>query len=387
MNGRISIFDRMQEALGTANKIIWMHCSSLGEFEQGRPLLEKLKENYSSYKIILTFFSPSGYEVRKNYKQADFIFYLPIDSRKNAAMFFDIVKPQLIIFVKYEFWYFYLFEAKKRNIPTLLISAIFRQQQIFFTAYGHFYRRMLSCFTSLFVQNGESVNLLNSIGFTANVYLSGDTRFDRVVEIAESFEPISSIEEFCDNSNVIVAGSTWLEDDKALSPYANKSNSIKFIIAPHSISKRRLQECMALYKNAIPFSMLDHSKPLADFNTIIIDNIGVLSRLYKYATISYIGGGFTTDGVHNVLEAAVFSKPVVFGPNYKKFNEAIELVKTGGGISIKNEVALEAVFNQLLNKEEAYTSSAAASGNYVYSKRGTTKKILQFIYEKRLLTN
>lgn len=377
----------MKETITTKDKVIWMHCSSLGEFEQGRPLLERLRNTYPSYKILLTFFSPSGYEVRKNYEGADYIFYLPGDSNPNAKRFYDVVNPQLVIFVKYEFWHYYLSEAKKRNVPLLLISGIFRKKQPFFSKFGHFYRNMLSCFTHLFVQNEESVSLLQSIGFTENVSLVGDTRFDRVIEITEGFQPISSIENFCAGSNVVVAGSTWLEDDKELAHYANTRNKVKFIIAPHNIGKDRLNECRKLYKHSTLFSSIQSASPATNINTIIIDNIGMLSRLYKYATVCYVGGGFGADGVHNVLEAAVYGKPVVFGPEYEKFNEAIELVESEGAISIENALELEAAFDSLLNDSSNYTERAKAAGNYVYSKQGSTQKILEFIQANRLLTN
>lgn len=386
IKGREDVFARMRATIRTEDKILWMHCASLGEFEQGRPLLEKLKALYPSYRILLTFFSPSGYEVRKNYNGADYIFYLPADSSSNAINFYNIVNPNLIIFVKYEFWYHYLLEAKKRNIPLLLVSAIFRKNQPFFSKYGHFHRSMLHCFTHFFVQNGESVSLLQTIGLTKNVTLSGDTRFDRVIEIAENFQPNSFIENFCAGSAVIVAGSTWLEDDKELAHYVNSRKSVKFIIAPHNIGKSRLEECRKLYKNSKFYSSFVAATDTTNINALIIDNVGMLSSLYKYATISYIGGGFGEDGVHNVLEAAVYGKPVVYGPEYEKFNEAIELLESGGGISIENALELEATFDNLLNNSADYNTSASASINYVYSKRGATQKILQFIQENRLLT-
>lgn len=387
IKGREAIFSKLRASIKKDDKIIWMHCSSLGEFEQGRPVLEKIKSNYFSYKILLTFFSPSGYEVRKNYEGADHIFYLPNDSKKNAISFFDIVNPQLVIFVKYEFWYYYLNEAKKRDVPLLLVSAIFRQNQPFFSKYGNFHREMLSCFSHLFVQNEKSIQLLASVGFSKNVSLSGDTRFDRVIEIAEKFEPISIIEKFCSDSNVIVAGSTWIEDDKVLAHFVNTKRDVKFIIAPHHIGKERLDELMKLFKYSILYSSLATETPSSKINAIIIDNIGMLSRLYKYATIGFVGGGFGADGVHNVLEAAVYGIPVVYGPRYKKFNEAIELIESAGGISIENAIQLEATFNNLLSNRSDYATRSAASLNYVYSMRGATDKILEFLHEKRLLIN
>jgi 3-deoxy-D-manno-octulosonic-acid transferase len=298
-----------------------------------------------------------------------------------------MINAALVIFVKYEFWYYYLDEAKKRQIPLLLISAIFRKEQMFFSAYGTFHRQMLSCFSHLFVQNNQSVNLLKSIRFTGNVSLSGDTRFDRVIEIAESFQPINAFENFCKGSHVIVAGSTWSEDDKVLAVYANRHRSVKFVIAPHNIGKDRLDECCKLYKNSTLFSSFPNNQIEANINTIIIDNVGMLSRLYNYATICYVGGGFGKDGVHNVLEAAVYAKPVVYGPEFKKFKEAIDLIETGGGVSIKNEAELKMTFDDLLENSTEYSKKANASRNYVYTHRGSTDKILHFIQEKRLLTN
>jgi len=386
IKGRKRVFERMQEAIDHAHPSIWIHCASLGEFEQGRPVIEKIRHEYTSYKILLTFFSPSGYEVRKNYNGADYVFYLPMDSRKNAFQFFEIARPHLILFVKYEFWFYYLREAKKRNIPLLLVSGIFRKSQPFFSKYGYFYRSLLWCFTHFFVQNEESYSLLKLIGLEKDVTITGDTRFDRVIEIAEQFEPIIPVEAFCKGSDVIVAGSTWSEDDTKLAAYASTKRDVKFIIAPHDVSKERLNECARLYKNSMLFSAIKNSPVRLNTNTIIIDNIGMLGSLYKYATISYIGGGFGSEGVHNVLEAAVYGKPVVYGPVYDKFIEAAELVRNGGGISVNNTAALEATFNQLLNKDDNYRHASRESLNYVYRKKGATEKILQFIYKNRLLT-
>ena len=387
VKGRENVLKKMKSVIKREDQIIWMHCSSLGEFEQGRPVLEKLKDHYTSYKILLTFFSPSGYEVRKNYTGADYIFYLPADSSKNARTFYDTINVKLIIFVKYEFWYYYLQEARKRNLPLLLISAIFRKEQPFFSRHGAFHRSMLSCFTHLFVQNEQSVLLLKRIGFNENVTLSGDTRFDRVIEIAEQAQSNLLIENFCANSSVIVAGSTWLEDDKELAHYVNTRSSIKFIIAPHNIDLSRLDECKTLYKKSIFYSSLNASTSTENINTIIVDNVGMLSSLYKYSTISYIGGGFGEDGVHNVLEAAVYGKPVVYGPEYEKFIEASELIECGGGVSINNALELESTFDHLLTNQADFDQRSQASAKYVYSKQGATEKILDFIYKNRLLTN
>jgi 3-deoxy-D-manno-octulosonic-acid transferase len=385
--GRNRVFERMGETIDSANPLIWMHCSSLGEFEQGRPLIEKIRDGYPGYKILLTFFSPSGFEVRKNYSGADYIFYLPMDSRKNAFQFIETAKPSLILFIKYDFWYYYLNEAKKRNIPLLLISGIFRKSQPFFSRFGHFHRSLLSCFTHFFVQNIDSSSLLENIGFEKNVTISGDTRFDRVIEIAEQFKPIPAIEAFCTGSDVIVAGSTWGKDDIILSGYTNTKSNIKCIIAPHEISKQRLNDCLKWYKNPALFSAISAVGVPPEVETIIIDNIGMLSRLYKYATITYVGGGFDPEGVHNVLEAAVYGKPVVFGPVYNKFLEAKELIGAGGGITVKDAASLQNTLNRLFRKDEKYTETCKAALDYVYSKKGATEKILRFIQEKRLLTS
>ncbi|HEY6977885.1 MAG TPA: glycosyltransferase N-terminal domain-containing protein, partial [Chitinophagaceae bacterium] len=303
IKGRRNIFPVITNDLASdRNNRIWVHCASLGEFEQGRPIIEELKKNYPAYSIVLTFFSPSGYEHQKNYKGADHIFYMPADSKRNAQKFFEIVRPKLVLFIKYEFWYYYLSDAKKRNIPLLLVSAVFRRDQPFFKWYGNFHRQMLGCFTCLFVQNKTSQQLLHSIHFE-NAYVSGDTRFDRVLEVADNFQHIATIKNFCAGKTVIVAGSTWLEDDEELDHYVNTHPDYRFIIAPHNIGEPRLQECEKLYHHSIRYSeyikttnagqqTTTNKLPVKDnqqtLNTLIIDNIGMLKYLYFYASICYI---------------------------------------------------------------------------------------------------
>ncbi len=393
--GRRDIFAAINSKLKTQNlKPIWMHCASLGEFEQGRPLLEELKSKNSQVKIVLTFFSPSGYEVMKDYGGADFIFYLPMDSPVNAKKFLDAVNPSLVLWVKYEYWFYYLSVLKERNIPTLLVSGIFRNNQPFFKWYGDKWRKMLGSFSHFFVQNNESKQLLETLGFNENITLNGDTRFDRVLEIADHFTPISGIEKFCGDSQVIVAGSTWEEDEIELLHFVNVHKNVKFIIAPHEIDKANLKDVKDEFPYSIFYSELEKQQPttindqhLAP-NVLIIDNIGMLSRLYKYATVTYVGGGYGADGVHNVLEAAVYGKPVVFGPVYEKFDEAIGLVNVGGAISIDGgPVKLEAVLNSLLHDEAERKEMGEAAKKYVIDNAGASKKIIQFIQEKRLLTN
>jgi len=392
ISGRRSIFATINSKLKTQDsKPIWMHCASLGEFEQGRPLLEELKSQNSKAKIVLTFFSPSGYEVMKDYKGVDHVFYLPMDSPVNAKRFLDAVNPALVLWVKYEYWFYYLTEIKKRNIPTVLVSGIFRKNQPFFAWYGAIWKKMLESFTHFFVQNEESKQLLATLGFAGNVSLNGDTRFDRVLEIAEHFTPVAGIEKFCGDSPVIVAGSTWEEDEIELLHFVNVHKQIKFIIAPHEIDKTNLKDVKDEFPNSIFYSELENRQQTIDNgqpNVLIIDNIGMLSRLYKYATVTYVGGGYGADGVHNVLEAAVYGKPVVFGPVYEKFNEAIGLVKSGGAISIDGgPVKLETIMNGLLNDEAERKRRGEAAKQFVYDNAGASKKIMQFIQEKRLLTS
>jgi 3-deoxy-D-manno-octulosonic-acid transferase len=393
LSGRSGVFKKLAAAFHKNNRpVIWMHCASLGEFEQGRPVLESLRKKYPSHCILLTFFSPSGYEIRKNYDGADHIFYLPMDSPSNASRFLNIVQPSLVLFVKYEFWYYYLNETKQRNIPLLLVSGIFRKNQLFFKWYGGMHRKMLSFFTCLLVQNDTSAKLLQNIGYTENVLVSGDTRFDRVISIANNFEQVNVIDHFCKNKTTIVAGSTWTEDDEELDHFANTNPSVKFIIAPHDITSERLEECMELYKHAMLYSSYEkalrqgRSVP-ADINVLIIDNMGMLSRLYHYATICYVGGGFGDDGIHNILEAAVYSKPVVFGPVYDKYFEAEELLDCEGAFSIEDALELEKLLKDLLKKETLYNTTAAAAGKYVRDHSGATASVMKYIQENRLLIN
>jgi 3-deoxy-D-manno-octulosonic-acid transferase len=411
LEGRRGLFEQMQQELTEAGKglkdagpVIWMHCASLGEFEQGRPVIEGLRRMLPACRIVLTFFSPSGYTTKKNYAGADHIFYLPLDSPRNARSFVDLVRPDIVLWVKYDYWYYFLVELKKRKIPTLLISGIFRPDQPFFRWYGRLHRYMLECFTHLFVQTEVSRLLLERLRLTNQVTVSGDTRFDRVIGIAETVEPLPLVAAFCGNAPVIVAGSTWEEDEEELDHYANSHPEMRFIVAPHEIGEDRMREIERLFRHSVRYSVLEkaggaltarqgdagRSKGLGSWpepNVLIIDNIGMLSRLYWYATIAYVGGGFGDDGVHNVLEAAVYGRPVVFGPVIEKYIEAVELVEGGGGLIIDSALEAEKVFNRLFKNPEECREAGAASRDYVYSKRGATEKIINYIYENRLLTN
>jgi len=389
-------------------QLIWMHCASLGEFEQGRPVLEALKQKYPGVTIALSFFSASGYEVMKDYKGADQIFYLPLDSSFNAKKIVDALNPSLVLWVKYEFWRYYLHELKRREIPVVLVSGIFWENDSFFKWYGSLWRKMLGCFTHLFVQNESSKDLLKTVGVHEQVTVSGDTRFDRVIEIAEKFEPIPLIESFCGDSKIFVAGSTWEDDEAELTHYVKAHPQIKFIIAPHEINAENIKDVRKEFANTILYSELlnQHQQTTVpdireatgedDFvnktsktlpNVLIIDNVGMLSRLYHYADITYVGGGFGAGGVHNVLEAAVYGKPVIYGPEFEKYSEAIGLVECGGAITVQNALELESILNELWQDKNLLLTKGVAAKNYVHSNAGATDKIVQFIQENRLLTS
>jgi 3-deoxy-D-manno-octulosonic-acid transferase len=377
-------FQRNSPSPFTANdKVIWFHAASVGEFEQGLPVMKALKQQYPSHKMLLTFFSPSGFEAKKNTPFADLVLYLPMDSKKNAHQFISKYKPVLAAFIKYEFWFYYLRELKRNDIPVLLISAVFRKDQPFFKPYGDFFRKMLHYYEQVFVQDENSASLLGELNIK-NFQISGDTRFDRVAEIAQLFQPIEALNNSLQNKKVIVAGSTWLEDDEILSEYAKSKKDILFIIAPHDIDEKRLNECTAIYPSPILFSDLKNYK---DQQTIIINNVGMLSRLYHYGDVTYVGGGFTKDGIHNTLEAAVHFKPVVFGPEYSKYNEAKQLIAVKGAASIKNQQQLIIVLNELFDNDMKRKEMGMNAGEFVKDNTGAKQKIINYIQENRLLTN
>lgn len=366
---------------------VWIHCASVGEFEQGRPLMESIRRQYPHCNIILTFFSPSGYEVRKDYDGADYVFYLPMESRENARRFITAIQPKLVLWIKYEFWYCYLTELKTQNIPVLMVAGLFREGQPFFKWYGSIWRAMLHCFYHFFLQNEKSIELLKTVGISNNTSLGGDTRFDRVIEIAGQFEPIPLIEQFCGSSKVIVLGSTWESDEAEWTHYVKIHPEIKFIFAPHEIDSVTISDLQKEFPGAILFSALKQGGADGSAHVLIIDNFGMLSRLYHYAHITYVGGGFNASGIHNVLEAAVHGKPVIHGPEYEKFAEVVELVETGAGICIENALELEKVLDELWSNKQLLETKSETARRYVHSKAGATKKIMDFIQENRLLTN
>lgn len=390
VEGRKGIFQKLEAAIPAADKVIWMHCASLGEFEQGRPLIEVLKKDYPAYKILLTFFSPSGYEVRKNYEGADWIFYLPVDGPRHAKRFLEIAHPSLVIFVKYEFWYYYLKKIKYRNIPLLLVSALFRKDMSFFKWYGGIQRKILSRFDHLFVQNENSLQLLRGIGLGNIATVSGDTRFDRVAQIAGQFEPVPLIEKFIGDAKTIVAGSTWMEDEELLKetiPFLS-FNKIKLVIAPHEIDPKNIEYVRQIFPDSVLLSQMQSGgMPPGNTPCLIIDNVGMLARLYKYGYCCYVGGGFTKSGVHNVLEAAVYGKPVLMGPNYQRYYEAVELINTGGGCAVKDKNEFIKRLNDFIIDPVLYNSYSASSHSFAENNRGAVKKITSYIQENRLLTN
>lgn len=384
LKGRQHWQSRMRQAGIGSQPVVWIHAASLGEFEQGRPVLEAIRAAWPSYKILLTFFSPSGYEVRKDYKGADFVYYLPLDTKSNARELLDIVQPALAIFIKYEFWYHYLTALHTRNIPTLLVSGIFRKDQVFFKGHGGMFRRLLQQLTHIFVQNDISLQLLQSIGLK-NSSISGDTRFDRVFALLSEHTTLPVIESFAAGSPLVVAGSTWPEDEKVLSEWWKEkaATHVKLIIAPHEIHDGHLQTITTLFPEAVKYS---EWQPGTTANVLIIDNIGMLTALYRYATIAYVGGGLAKGGIHNILEPAVYSKPVIIGPAFEKYFEAVELVAAGGALVIQNGNDLREVMERLFRDKEAYAQIAAIAGNYVAAHTGATQKVLHYIQENRFLS-
>jgi 3-deoxy-D-manno-octulosonic-acid transferase len=374
-NGRRNIFERLKEAIGDNKNIVWFHSASLGEFEQGRPVIEELRLRNPDVKILLTFFSPSGYEIRKNYPLADFIFYLPVDYKHNAEKFLDIVNPTAVYFIKYEFWHNYLKTIQERNIRVYCFSAIFRPGQAFFQWYGSWYKQVLYCFTHIFVQNDQSKVLLQNIGLK-NVTVTGDTRFDRVFQIASQTKNLPIVEQFKNAKPIIIAGSTWPADEINLVEYINQCNfDCKFIIAPHEIHHTNIEQLTVVIKRPVLWYSQAGGVNPKNFDVLIIDNIGMLSSIYQYANCAYIGGGFGK-GIHNILEAATFGLPVVFGPEYKKFQEANDLINMGGAFSISDVSSLKTILDRLMTNDSVMQTSKGICKQYVAENIGATQKIL-----------
>ena len=357
---------------------IWFHAASLGEFEQGRPMIEAIRKQYTRYKVLLTFFSPSGYEVRKNYDGADVICYLPFDTPYKVRKFIHLANPSIAVFIKYEFWLNYLTELKKRNIKTYLISAVFRPNQLFFKWYGRWYRKALLCYEHLFVQDEASKKLLALYGIK-NVEVCGDTRFDRVLEIQQSARLLPEIETFAKGDKpVLVVGSSWPEDEELIIPYFNSHPEVKLIIAPHEIHREHLLYIQSLLNRPAVRMSEAAEDELRTHDCLIIDSIGFLSSIYRYGWVAYIGGGFGK-GIHNTLEAAVYGIPVIFGPNYQKFKEARGLISSGGGFSVNYETVFISRMDDFTANPSTRDTAGIAARDFVYLNAGATNKILSFL--------
>jgi 3-deoxy-D-manno-octulosonic-acid transferase len=383
LEGRRNWQDKMREDLAHKNDVVWIHAASLGEFEQGRPLLEAIRQEYPASCIVLTFFSPSGYEVRKDYPVADHIYYLPLDTKQNAREFIQILKPRLAIFIKYEFWYHFLTTLYEKQIPVLLISGIFRPDQVFFKFYGGMFRRLLKQMTYIFVQNKESLDLLAGIGITHAV-LSGDTRFDRVWALRKEAPSLTKIKDYIAGRKAVIAGSTWEADEQVLSTWwvQHADNHRCLIIAPHETHETHIRQLLELFPGAARFTDASWQSPV-----LIIDNVGLLSALYRYAHVTYVGGGFGKDGIHNILEPATYGKPVVFGPVFHKYPEGAALLAAGGGISVSNQAELNEQMEMLLKDDQLCAQKGQQASHYVEDNKGVTDRIIYYIQVKRFLTN
>lgn len=379
VEGRKNVFSILEEKIKSEDKTIWFHAASLGEYEQGLPVIEKIKEKYPSHKIIITFFSPSGYEVRKNNTVADVTIYLPLDTKSNAKRFLKLVHPEFAFFIKYEFWLNYLKELEKSKTPTYLISGIFRDSQMFFKWYGGFYRKALKAFTYFFVQNESSKQKIEAIGFK-NVIVSGDTRFDRVAAILERDNTLDYIENFKNNQQTIVIGSSWPKDEVLITEYINQApENVKFIIAPHNIKADQISNLkLQITKSTVLFSEKEN-KDLSSYNVFVIDTIGILTKIYSYGTIAYVGGGFGNPGIHNILEPATFGIPIVIGPNYSNFAEAVSLVGLGGCIPISNVSELKEILDRLLTDQTFLKEKSQICESFIQDNKGATNAIMRVV--------
>lgn len=372
----------LKEHVDPNAKYVWFHAASLGEFEQGRPLMEAFRKAHPEYKILLTFFSPSGYEVKKDYKGADLICYLPIDTPRNAHRFLNTIKPVMAFFIKYEFWYNYLHILHQRHIPTYSISSIFREGQIFFRWYGKDYATVLKFFTHLYVQNEKSRQLLSNIGIN-NVTIVGDTRFDRVLQIRDNAKQLPIVEAFCGErkDKIFVAGSSWPGDENIMIPYLNSRKDCRAIIAPHVVTEAHLNEIISLCSGKVVRYTQTNELDVADADYLLIDCYGLLSSIYNYGDITLVGGGFDRTGVHNVLEAAVWNKPVIYGTNYEEYREAIGLKESGGGLVVNDATRFADEMNKLLSDSDYCHDVAFKAGNYVKSQQGATQRIINYLKE------
>ena len=380
VEGQKRTFPYLESQILHDKPIIWVHCASLGEFEQGRPLIEQIKNEYPDYRILLSFYSPSGYEVRQNYPKADYICYLPLDTPKNAKKFIDLVDPEKVFFIKYEYWYNYLRVLNDQKIPLYLVSAIFRPEQAFFKKgiRGYWYRKMAKMVTHFFVQNQQSVELLSKIGMT-NCTLTGDTRFDRVAEIADKSKVLPKIEQFKNGEKLIVAGSTWQPDEALFMDYLKQNPKTKIIFVPHEVRESNIKRLVEQFPTeAIRYS-LSEGLNLSLHRILVVDTVGLLSSIYRYATVAYVGGGFGV-GIHNTLEAAIYNIPVLFGPNHSKFQEAVNLVKEGVAFPVSNSEELINRLNPLMMDEKLRENIATNCHKFMAQNLGATQQVLQKVF-------
>jgi len=380
VEGRSKTFQILQESLCATDKSIWFHCASLGEYEQGLPIFKELRKIYPTHKILLTFFSPSGYEIRKNTDVADVVVYLPMDTKSNSKRFLDLVHPELCVFVKYDIWPNYLIELKKRRIKAVLISALFRRNQSYFKAYGIMMRKALSAFEHIFVQDKNSMALLKSVNFN-NVTVAGDTRFDRVADQLKQNNSLHFIEQFKQDKLCVVIGSSWPEDEALLLPLINKTaaKDVKFIIAPHNIKSNQINDIVTkLRVKSVLYSEMD-GKNLENYSVFVIDTIGLLTKIYSYADLAYVGGAMGTTGLHNILEPAVFGVPIIIGKNHEKFPEAKRMIVEAGVVSISTYDELEKTLTDLLEKDSKRLKSGQLNSQFINSNKGAVIRIVDYL--------
>jgi len=375
IQGRKQWYDKLKEALDGEQQVIWFHCASLGEFEQGRPVIEEIRKRRPTNKILLTFFSPSGYEKRKDYAGADYVMYLPLDTRRNAKKMLDLLHLEMAIFIKYEFWFHFLKRMRKQEVPLYLASGNFRSTQLFFRWYGRWYRKFLTLFTHIFVQNKDSLELLSGIGLQ-QVTVAGDTRFDRVHELPKDPFKHPALESFAKDKQVIVAGSTWEKDEQLLAKaFGELSDKTRWIIAPHELSESHIRSLQDRFPGSVLYTELEEEIPQGT-RVILVNTIGMLSSIYRYGTLAYIGGGFGK-GIHNILEAATYGLPVIFGPEYGKFSEAVELSSLGGAFPIGTEAELLFTIRQQLENPQLLKTTSQIAANFVSKRVGATSAILE----------
>ena len=376
--GRKHVFEQLAAKLGSPDRVIWFHAASLGEFEQARPLIDACRNEFKNHKILLTFFSASGYEIQKNYANVDFVSYLPIDTSTNVKKFLNIIEPELAVFIKYEFWPNYFTEMIKRKIPLISVSSVFRPNQLFFKWYGKEYRKLLLGINHFFVQNENSKNLLESIG-VKNITVSGDTRLDRVYELLNQDNQLKKIAHFVGNQLCFVAGSTWEEDYNLINDFLTSSKEIKIIIAPHEVNEKSIKALEKKIKVSFTKWSTYDLKSKVESNILIIDTIGQLTKIYSYASFAYVGGGMGNSGLHNTLEPAVYGIPIIIGKNYKQFQEVVNLIENKGVVSVEKESDFNIISNDLINNKELRNKFGNANSNYVVSNKGATPTIIKFV--------